>query len=91
MMRKLCALSEEQPPEQNTHSTIPGMGKLPLRLGRHGQSENAWDGQGDSAAPASGEGDGRTCLSSSKPISHQPDREHAFILMVCAMSCTDAR
>ena len=90
-MRKLCALSEEQPPEQNTHSTIPGMGKLPLRLGRHGQSENAWDGQGDSAAPASGEGDGRTCLSSSKPISHQPDREHAFILMVCAVSCTDAR
>lgn len=28
---------------QNTHSTIPGMEKLPLRLGRHGQSENAWD------------------------------------------------
>lgn len=38
---------------QNTHSTIPGMEKLPLHLGRHGQSENAWDGQGDSAAPAS--------------------------------------
>lgn len=76
---------------QNTHSTIPRMEKLPLHLGRHGQSENAWDGQGDSAAPASGEGDGGTCLSSSKSVSHQPDSEHAFILMVCAVSCTDAR